>query len=97
MERSEGNLFDEKGLLISTDPSVRETGPGGLLIRRDSFVKFLRDNDYELSGLFSLKRMTIAMANENWKGRLEISGAYRLQSQTVKGGFQTNFMTRGSR
>jgi len=94
----EGNLFDEKGLLISTDPSVRETGPGGLLIRRDSFVKFLRDNDYDIVWTLLAEKNDYSHGHdENWKGRLEISGAYRLQSQTVKGGFQTNFMTRGSR
>lgn len=94
----EGNLVDENGLLIATDPSVGETGPGALLIRRDSFIRFLRDNDYDIFWTILGEKNDYSHGHdENWKGRLEISGAYKLQSNAVKGSFHTQFMTRGSR
>jgi hypothetical protein len=94
----EGLFFDESGILTAFDPSVRDTGPGALLVRRDSFFLFLQDNDYEVFWTILGEMNDYSGGyDENWKGRLEISGAYRYQRAGVNGAFRTQFMTRDSR
>jgi hypothetical protein len=94
----EGQYVDERGILIAFDPSVRQTDPGALLVRKDSFVQFLHEHNYEIFWtLLGEKNDYSAGYDEDWKGRLEISGAYRLQRRIVSGSFRTRFVTRGSR
>ena len=81
----EGHFYDEWGNLIAFDPSVRFPGPGALLINRDVFLKFLNDNDYDLLWTILGEKNIIGgrLSPEDWKGRLELSGAYRIHHGNV--------------
>ncbi len=91
----EGQLFDRQGKLIAFDPSVKTPGPQALLMNRDALLQFLNDNGYDLLWTVVGEKRIIGgrMAREDWKGRLEMSGAYRLRDDGVVGAFRTGFIT----
>lgn len=76
----EGHFFDKQGDLIAFDPSVRSPGPGAFLMRRESLIEFLNANDLQIIWTLLGEKEWIsgAMTQRTYKGRLEISGAYRL-------------------
>ena len=92
----EGSFFDQDSKLIAFDPSVRAPGPGALLIKKEAFLKFLNANGYEIlwTVLGEKNILGSASSREEWPGRLEISGAYRLEQEKVTGSFSTKFVTR---
>ncbi len=91
----EGHFSDEKNNLIAFDPSVKESGPGALLINRDAFIKFLNDNGYDiLWTIIGEKRFIGGMGiDDNRKGSIEISGAYRIQDGKINGSFIPKFIS----
>jgi hypothetical protein len=93
---NDGSFFDQDSKLIAFDPSVRAPGPGALLIKKEAFLKFLNANGYEvLWTVLGDKNILGSVASrEKWPGRLEISGAYRLEQENVTGSFATKFVTR---
>ena len=93
---TEGHFFNAKGTLVAFDPSVRQAGPGALLIRKDQFIQFLHDNDYEVLWTVLGEKNDYRGSPQQWKGRLEISGAYKLINRTVKGSLNTTFRTGSS-
>jgi hypothetical protein len=44
----EGQFFGSTGRLVAFDPSVSSAGPHALLIRRETFIGFLRNEGYEI-------------------------------------------------
>jgi hypothetical protein len=91
----EGHFYDRKGNLIAFDPSVRASGPSALLMNRDAFLQFLNENGYDLLWTVVGEKNIIGgrMAREDWKGRLEMSGAYRIIGKKIEGAFRTNFVS----
>ena len=90
----EGQFFDEDGNLIAFDPSVRVTGPGSLLISRDVLLKFLNDNGYDiLWTIVGEKNIIGEMARDEWKGRLKLSGAYRIHDGKLCGKMNKKFIS----
>ena len=91
----EGIWYNGKGQLVAFDPSVRSQGPGVLLFRRDSLLEFL--NHQKLTLFWTLlgeKRMIGgAMFREDYKGHLEINGAYILKDNVVRGETRSRFLS----
>lgn len=83
----EGHFFDQQGKLVALDPSVRSTGPGALLIRQEDLVGFLNTNDYQVIWTLLGEKSQVGgpMTPGTYKGRLEISGAYRLARDGIEG------------
>jgi len=83
----EGSYFDSNGKLIAFDPSVRATGPNQLLVERDAFLKFLREQNLSVFWtLIGEKQLIGGMSyDRNWKGRMSLTGAYRIQNGQVTG------------
>jgi hypothetical protein len=74
----EGYYVTADGELTAFDPSVTETGPSVLLVKKDAFLKFLQDNDLAL--LWTVRGEKNAYGNGDWPdsfaGRFNITGAY---------------------
>lgn len=94
---AEGHFFDDRGNLIAFDPSIRSPGPGALLINRGVFLKFLSDNDYDILWTIHGEKNIIGgmISHDNWKGRLELNGAYRIHENKVNGAINSRFISRG--
>jgi hypothetical protein len=93
----EGHFFDKAGNLIALDPSVRSLSPGALLMRRESLIEFLDANDLQIIWTFLGEKQWISggMAQRTYKGRLEISGAYRFVQETIQGAKSCSFVGPG--
>jgi len=91
----EGHFYDKKGNLVAFDPSVRVPGPGALLINRDAFLRFLNDNGYDILWILLGEKRIIggSMSPKEWKGRLELSAAYRIRKEKAYGTFNTRFIS----
>ena len=89
----EGHFFDRNGKLIAFDPSVNHVGPGALLIRKDCFLEFLENQEFDiLWTLLGEKRiLSGSLSRDDWKGNLEISGAYRISGNEIKGSAKMSF------
>jgi hypothetical protein len=92
----EGYFFDDKGNLVAFDPSVRNAGPGALLINREALLKFLNENGYEILWTLLGEKMATSgrVAPETILGRLEISGAYRILKNEIVGKINSRLSSR---
>ena len=92
----EGHFFDDKGNLVAFDPSVKFSGPGALLINRHVLLRFLDENGYDILWTILGEKDTIGgrTSQDDWKGRLELSGAYRIREGKVEGIINTRFLSR---
>src|SRR6266851_3879300 len=79
----EGHYVTVEGELIAFDPSVHETGPSVLLVKKDAFLRFLQDNGLVL--LWTVRGEKNAYGNGDWPdsfaGRFTITGAYMYAEQ----------------
>jgi hypothetical protein len=91
--RIEGFFFDNTGQLIAFDPSVREPGPGVLLVRRDAFLEFLEEHGYAVMWTLLGERRLIGggIGHRDWKGDTVISGAYRVLGERITGSLSPTF------
>ena len=92
----EGYFFDGQGQIIAFDPSVKNEGPKALLIREEPFIDFLKRANYDLFWMFLGEKQMVGghMSPKDWKGRLELSGAFRRSSSGVEGHINTKFVGR---
>ncbi|MCD6239204.1 MAG: ATP-binding protein [Thermotogae bacterium] len=92
----EGHFYDNKGNLIAFDPSVRTPGPGALLINRGAFLQFLNDRGYDILWTILGEKNIIGgrMSPDDWKGRLELIGTYRIHQHNIEGGSKAKFISR---
>lgn len=92
----EGHFFDNRGSLIAFDPSIKAPGPGVLLINRDVFMKLLNDNGYALLWTILGEKNFIGgrMFPDDWQGRLELSGAYRIHQGNIEGAVNAKFVSK---
>lgn len=90
----EGHLFNDKGNLIAFDPSVRMPGLGALLMNREALLKFLNETGYDILWTVLGEQRIIGgrMSSEDWKGRLEISGAFRIRAGQLEGKINPKFI-----
>lgn len=89
---TEGKFFDTAGNLVALDPSVRTVGPEALLLHRDALT-VLNEKGYDIIWVFTGEKMIIGgkMTSDEWKGRLEISGSYRIRENKIEGKIKTEF------
>jgi hypothetical protein len=89
----EGHFFDPAGNLVASDPSVKEAGPSLLLVDRKSFLKFLQDNNLAVMWTMRGEKQLIGggIDYQNYKGRLRLSGAYRMLNDKVSGQITPRF------
>jgi hypothetical protein len=92
----EGHFFNEKGDLIAFDPSVRTRGPAALLMNQYQFLTFLNENGYDILWTILGEKNMIGggMSHKEWKGRLELSGAFRIRENRLEGAIKTRFRSR---
>jgi len=79
---------DSNGQVTVIDPSVAEKGPSMLLARKGPFLKFLRENNYELLWVIIGEKLLVGgtSVGRAFPGRLEIGGAFRLRANgTIEG------------
>jgi hypothetical protein len=69
------------------------SGPGALLINRDTFIKFLDENSYDIIWTVIGEKRIIGggYKKDDWKGRQTISGAYRIYNGKIIENFSTKF------
>lgn len=81
----EGQYITSNGELVAFDPSLRETGPSALLIKKEVFLQFLRDHNLAL--LWTVRGEKNAYGNGNWSessaGQLIVTGAYMYSAQGI--------------
>jgi hypothetical protein len=84
---TEGRYFNKQGELIAFDPSVGQAGPAALLMNKDRLLEFLDAAGYALFWTLLGEKQMIGGRDfpREWKGRLTISGAYRLHDGVIKG------------
>lgn len=82
---TEGLYYDQDGELVVCDPSVHETGPNALLFRKNSLSDFLKKNNYALFGTVTGEKYIHTPKMNDYRGRLEISGAYCYKDGKLEG------------
>jgi len=89
----EGSFLDKNNQLVAFDPSVQQSGPGALLVCRDAFLRFLKQNDYEIVWTILGERRVIGGGFDPhyFQGLTVISGAYRLVDEKIVGDLSTSF------
>jgi len=87
----EGHFYDSKGNLTAFDPSTTALGPGALVINRDALLGFLKKNGYGILWTIFGEKNIFGGKPDDWKGRLELSGAYRIHRNRVEGVFNTKY------
>ena len=85
------------GEVVFQDPSISDKGPSVLLAKEKTFLSFLKENGYEVFWTVLAEKNLIGGHNsEDWKGRLEINGAYRIESGELVGKLKATFKSRNS-
>jgi nucleoside phosphorylase len=69
--------------IIAFDPSTEQTGPQALLISKKEMEQFLTENKLMLIWTVLGERELVGGQTQEWRGRLEISGVYSLQTSSV--------------
>jgi hypothetical protein len=87
----EGHFYDATGKLVAFDPSVNAIGPSALLINREVFPKHLHEQGYTLLGVVTGEKSVITggIPGDDWLGRLNIFGVYRVQHDKIHGQLYT--------
>jgi len=93
----EGEFLDSEGNLIVFDPSVRTVDPRALLLNRDA-LKVLNEKGYDILWIIIGEKGIVGgrMIPGEWKGRLELSGTYRIRDNRVEGITNTRFISKDS-
>ena len=95
MRGRHGEFFDANGTLVAFDPSMRERGPGALLVRKQPFLSFLAKTRHRIFWTFlgekNIYPPGMSSGRQDWHGRLEMSGAYALKQNQVHGAFSAKF------
>jgi hypothetical protein len=96
---TEGSWYDQDGELVACDPAVRSEGPRVLLVRRDRLLDFLNSRGLTLFWTLLGERRTIggSWSDKDYKGHLEIDGAYISKDGEPSGRTFFTFVTPGPR
>jgi len=90
----DGSFSNKNGEIIFQDPSVMNNGPKTLLVNKKQLIQFLSKNGYDIFWTILGEKGMIGggIGAGYYPGRLEISGAYRLDSKfAIKGKINTKF------
>ena len=79
--------------VVFRDPSLSEKGPSVLLANEHALMQFLKVQGYEILWTVFAEKNLIggSPTSDNWKGRLEINGAYRIDSGELVGELKRSF------
>lgn len=97
--KMDGSFVDPNGKIVVRDPSILEKGPSMLLVRKDSFVNFLQNNDYDVIWQVIGQKSVLdgwRTSPEDWKGDLDIHGVFRLANDTVNGVLNSQYVSHNS-
>lgn len=91
----EGQFFNNRGNLIAFDPSVNRLGPGVLSLNWEA-LRLLNEKGYDILWTIIGEKDIIGgtMMPDDWKGRLEISGVFRVQRSKIEGSTNVRFQSR---
>lgn len=83
----EGRFYDAAGRLIAFDPSVSSTGPSTLLINRERLRSYLNGRGYTMLWAVTGEKVVITgnIPGDDWPGRLNILGVYRMDGNSIRG------------
>ncbi|WP_447601033.1 AVAST type 2 anti-phage system protein Avs2 [Nitrospira sp. Nam80] len=92
-----GHFADDTGRIVSRDPSIIAKGPSALLVSEELFFSYLKEREYEILWTVLAEKNLIGGSHraEDWKGRLELNGAFRTNAGEVEGELNTSFISRG--
>jgi hypothetical protein len=90
----DGKLFDGSGLLVAEDPTIAEEGPHAVLVKKSEFLNFLKANDLGFLWTVQGEKQVLGSgrSRHTWKGRLEMSAAYRISRDSLEGARRTTFV-----
>jgi hypothetical protein len=80
----EGMFFNAHGTLIASDPSVREAGPGALVVAREPLLAFLEREGLAIFWAVFGERQVIA-PHHGGMNYNELSGVYVLRDGALEG------------
>ncbi len=84
---------DKNNNLIVMDPSIDESGPSSLLVKKEPFIEFLKNNDYDIFWTVAGEKQILGglYSHEEYKGRLLINGAYRISNNEISGNLHMDY------
>lgn len=90
--KREGELVDSDDKVLCFDPSVYNETLSCLLVRKNEFHDFLRKNNLEILWTILGEKQVLGGSMDGVRElkRLEISGTYYFQNNTLSGGLQFN-------
>lgn len=88
-----GHFYDSKGELAAFDPSVKNKGPGALLVNKTKFLQFLSSVGCEIlwTVMGEKSDYNYGSHGDDVSGRLFVNGVYRIVSGTVEGACKSTF------
>ncbi|MDE0078902.1 MAG: hypothetical protein OXO50_15385 [Caldilineaceae bacterium] len=94
----DGRFFDRAGRMAAQDPSARTPGPQALLMDKELMTNFLNSRGYRLVWtLLGEKDVLIPGGkDDNWPGRMELSGYMRMKDGQVLGEATAYWNTAGA-
>jgi hypothetical protein len=78
-------------VLTAFDPSVFESGPGALLVRKDALQQYLTDNGLELFWTVTGEKQLVGGDSRDNSGWLHISGVYRQTAGGIVGELNSEY------
>ncbi|KFN39608.1 MAG: hypothetical protein JU82_06490 [Sulfuricurvum sp. MLSB] len=81
----DGSLYDQENQRICFDPSAQIESPSMLLIQKDKFLNFLKENNLSLFWTVIGEKMIVGGDDRKNTERSVYSGFYRLDDNQVKG------------
>jgi hypothetical protein len=85
--RREGEFTNENGEVVCFEPSVYHNSDSYLLIKKEPFLRFLRENNFKIVWtILGEKNIIGGRANtDEYVGGLEVSGAFYLENNQLEG------------
>ena len=79
------STVNSSGALVVRSPSVYSVGPAAVMIRTDELLRFLHAQKLGIVWTVLGEKTVLADRPRDWVGRLELSGAYGLESGVLNG------------
>jgi hypothetical protein len=90
----DGVFNDLHGACALYDPTVATAGPRALLVRKDRMEKYLADQGLVLLWTVLGGKQYMERDAQDWKGEMQINGAFRLTNGAVEGLVRGQYRTR---
>lgn len=81
----EYKFYNNTGEIVALGPSLFENAPSALLVRKQDLLNFLEKNDYDIIWTLLGEKGVLQSFGSSVPGRLDISGAYKIQNNEVVG------------